>query len=126
MSKRALTGIKPTGTFHIGNYLGSLRPAFELAQQGYEPYYFIANYHALTTLHNKKGLEELSYKHTAAWLAFGSQKKNITLYLQSDVPEIFELAWILSCFTTKGLLERAHAYKDAVAKGDKVINHGLF
>ncbi|MEI6080434.1 MAG: tryptophan--tRNA ligase [bacterium] len=124
--KRSLTGVKPTGTFHIGNYLGALKPALGLADKGYETFYFIANYHALTTMHSKKELEELTYKHVAAWLAFGSQEKNVTLYLQSDVPEIFELAWVLSCFATKGLLERAHAYKDAVAKGDKVINHGLF
>ncbi len=126
MSKRALTGIKPTGILHIGNYLGSIRPAFKLASSGYDAFYFIANYHAITTLHNKQELEKLTYEHTAAWLAFGAQEQNITLYLQSDIPEIFELAWILSCFSTKGLLERAHAYKDAVARGDKVINHGLF
>lgn len=126
MAKRALTGIKPTGTFHIGNYLGSLRPALELADAGYQTFYFIANYHAITTLHNAKELERLSYEHTASWLAFGSEQKRVLLYLQSDVPEIFELSWILSCFATKGLLERAHAYKDAVARGDKVINHGLF
>lgn len=126
MSKRALTGVKPTGIFHIGNYLGAVRPAFDLVDQGYEAFYFIANYHALTTLNKKQEMEELTYMHTAAWLAFGAQEKNITLYLQSDIPEIFELSWVLSCFATKGLLERAHAYKDAVAKGDKVINHGLF
>ena len=126
MSKRALTGVKPTGTFHIGNYLGAVRPALELADSGYECFYFIANYHSLTTLNDKKQMEELTYHHTASWLALGAQQKNITLYLQSDIPQIFELAWVLSCFTTKGLLERAHAYKDAVARGDKVINHGLF
>jgi tryptophanyl-tRNA synthetase len=126
MSKRALTGVKPTGTFHIGNYLGAVRPALELADKGYECFYFIANYHSLTTLNDKKQMEELTYHHTASWLALGSQEKKITLYLQSDIPQVFELAWVLSCFTTKGLLERAHAYKDAVARGDKVINHGLF
>ncbi len=126
MSKRALTGVKPTGTFHIGNYLGAVRPALQLADSGYECFYFIANYHSLTTLNDKKQMEELTYHHTASWLALGAQEKNITLYLQSDIPQIFEMAWVLSCFTTKGLLERAHAYKDAVAKGDKVINHGLF
>ncbi|MEI6092625.1 MAG: tryptophan--tRNA ligase [bacterium] len=124
--KRALTGVKPTGTFHIGNYLGALKPALELADNNYETFYFIANYHALTTMHSKKDLEELTYSHVASWLAFGSQEKNVTLYLQSDIPEIFELAWVLSCFATKGLLERAHAYKDAVAKGDRIVNHGLF
>ena len=126
MSKRALTGVKPTGIFHIGTYLGAVKPAFELVDSGYEAFYFIANYHALTTLNKKQEMEDLTYMHTAAWLAFGAQEKNITLYLQSDIPEIFELAWVLSCFATKGLLERAHAYKDAVAKGDKTINHGLF
>jgi tryptophanyl-tRNA synthetase len=124
--KRALTGIKPTGTLHIGNYLGSIKPALELSEKGYQAYYFIANYHALTTMHSKKELEELTYMHAAAWLAFGSQDKGVTLYLQSDIPEIFELSWILSCFTTKGLLERAHAYKDAIAKGEKTVNLGVF
>ena len=71
-------------------------------------------------------MEELTYHHTASWLALGSEEKKITLYLQSDIPQVFELAWVLSGFTMKGLLERAHAYKDAVARGDKVINHGLF
>ena len=126
MSKRALTGVKPTGTFHVGNYLGAVKPALELADSGYECFYFIANYHSVTTLHDAKSLSELTYHHTASWLALGSQEKNVTLYLQSDIPQIFEMAWVLSCFTTKGLLERAHAYKDAVARGDKVINHGLF
>jgi tryptophanyl-tRNA synthetase len=126
LKKRALTGVKPTGILHVGNYLGALQPALGLADKGYETFYFIANYHALTTLHSKKDLEDLTYQHVAAWLAFGSQEKGVTLYLQSDVPEIFELQWVLSCFATKGLLERAHAYKDAVARGDKVINHGLF
>lgn len=126
MSKRALTGVKPTGIFHIGNYLGAVRPALELADKGYECFYFIANYHSLTTLNDKKQMEELTYHHTASWLALGSQEKKITLYLQSDIPQVFELAWVLSCFATKGLLERAHAYKDAVARGDKVISHGLF
>jgi tryptophanyl-tRNA synthetase len=126
MSKRALTGVKPTGIFHIGNYFGAMQPALELSDSGYETFYFLANHHALTTLHSKKELEELTYMHAASWLAFGSEEKKVTLYLQSDIPEIFELAWVLSCFTTKGLLERAHAYKDAVARGDKVINHGLF
>jgi len=124
--KRALTGIKPTGTLHIGNYLGSIKPALELSEKGYQAYYFIANYHALTTMHSKKELEELTYMHAAAWLAFGSQDKGVTVYLQSDIPEIFELSWILSCFTTKGLLERAHAYKDAIAKGEKTVNLGVF
>ncbi len=124
--KRALTGVKPTGILHIGNYLGSIKPALELSGKGYETFYFIANYHALTTMHSKKELEELTYMHTAAWLAFGSQEKGVNLYLQSDIPEIFELSWVLSCFTTKGLLERAHAYKDAIAKGEKTVNVGVF
>lgn len=126
MSKRALTGVKPTGILHIGNYLGAMKPALELSDAGYETFYFIANHHALTTLHNKESLKELTYHVVASWLAFGSEEKKVTLYLQSDIPEIFELSWVLSCCTTKGLLERAHAYKDAVARGNKVINQGLF
>lgn len=127
-----LTGIKPTGQPHIGNYLGMIKPALELAKD-YQALYFIADYHALTTVKNKKQLKELTYQVTATWLALGLNPDEVIFYRQSDIPEVFELSWVLSCFTAKGLLNRAHAYKaivdDNVAAGredDKNINIGLF
>ncbi len=128
----ALTGIKPTGQPHIGNYLGMIKPALELAQD-YQALYFIADYHALTTVKNKKELEDLTYQVTATWLALGLNPDDVIFYRQSDIPEVFELAWVLACFTAKGLLNRAHAYKaivdDNLAAGreeDKAINVGLY
>ena len=132
MKKITLTGIKPTGQPHIGNYLGMIRPALELAEE-YQALYFIADYHALTTVKDKKELEDLTYQVTATWLALGLNPEEVICYRQSDIPEVFELAWVLACFTSKGLLNRAHAYKaivaDNVAAGreeDKGINAGLF
>lgn len=120
--KKVLTGIKPTGEIHIGNFLGSIKPSMELAKEN-DAYYFVANYHALTTLYDKKTLEDYTYKIAATWLSFLGD--DALIYLQSDVPEIFELSWVLSCVTPTGLLERAHAYKDAVNK-NKSINYGVF
>ncbi len=109
----SLTGIKPTGAATLGNYLGMIRPALGLADQ-YRVLYFIADYHALTTVHDGPELCELTYDLAATWLALGLEPgEEATLYRQSDVPEIFEIMWILSCFTPKGLLNRAHAYKAA-------------
>ena len=127
-----LTGIKPTGQPHIGNYLGMIKPALELAKD-YQALYFIADYHALTTVKDKKQLRHLTYQATATWLALGLNPDEVIFYRQSDIPEVFELSWALSCFTAKGLLNRAHAYKaivdDNIAAGreeDKNINVGLF
>ncbi len=132
MKQIALTGIKPTGQPHIGNYLGMIKPALELAQD-YQALYFIADYHALTTVKNKKELEDLTYQVTATWLALGLNPDDVIFYRQSDIPEVFELSWVLACFTAKGLLNRAHAYKtivdDNVEAGreeDKGINAGLY
>lgn len=132
MKKIALTGIKPTGQPHIGNYLGMIRPALELAEE-YQALYFIADYHALTTVKDRKELEDLTYQVTATWLALGLNPEEVIFYRQSDIPEVFELAWVLACFTSKGLLNRAHAYKaivddnvDAGREEDKGINAGLF
>ena len=132
MKKIALTGIKPTGQPHIGNYLGMIRPALELAE-AYQALYFIADYHALTTVKDRKELEDLTYQVTATWLALGLNPEEVIFYRQSDIPEVFELAWVLACFTSKGLLNRAHAYKaivddnvDAGREEDKGINAGLF
>jgi tryptophanyl-tRNA synthetase len=132
MKKRSLTGIKPTGTPHIGNYLGAIKPAIELARE-YQALYFIADYHALTTVREGKRLNELSYEVACTWLALGLNPEEVIFYRQSDIPELFEFAWILSCFTPKGLLNRAHAYKAAVDRNlelgnppDDGINAGLF
>jgi tryptophanyl-tRNA synthetase len=132
MKKKSLTGIKPTGTPHIGNYLGAIKPAIELAQE-YQALYFIADYHALTTVKEGKRLNELSYEVACTWLALGLDPSKVIFYRQSDVPELFEFTWVLACFTPKGMLNRAHAYKAAVDKNiesgkpaDEGINAGLF
>ncbi len=132
MSKIALTGIKPTGTPHIGNYFGAILPALELAKS-YTAFYFIADYHALTTVKDGKALQAQTYEVAATWLALGLDYEKATFFRQSDVPEVFELQWILSCFTPKGLLNRAHAYKASVDQNiatqkdsDDGINAGLF
>jgi len=111
--KTALTGIKPTGTPHLGNYLGAIKPALTLAET-YQAFYFIADYHALTSVHDTAMMQEYIYEVVSAWLALGLDPEKVTFYRQSDIPEIFELTWVLSCFTAKGLLNRAHAYKAAV------------
>lgn len=131
-NKIALTGIKPSGTPHIGNYLGMNRPALELAKE-YQAFYFIADYHALTTVRGPETMKRLTYEVAATWLALGLDPDKVVFYRQSDIPEVMELTWILACFTSKGLLNRAHAYKaavdDNVEKGlnpDQGINSGLF
>ncbi len=115
MALRALTGIKPTGEPHLGNWLGAIKPALALAAE-YETYYFIADYHALTAIHDAEELRKNSLSIAATYLAFGLDPSRSVFYRQSEIPEIFELSWILSCFTAKGLMNRAHSYKDAVAK----------
>lgn len=115
MKKISLTGIKPTGAPHIGNYLGAIRPALELAKT-HDARYFIADYHALTTVRDKKLMQEQIYGLAATWLASGLDPEKVIFYRQSDIPEVFELSWILACMAPKGLLNRAHAYKAAVDK----------
>jgi tryptophanyl-tRNA synthetase len=110
--KICLTGIKPTGMPHLGNYMGAIKPAIEMSNTGdFNSFYFIADYHSLTTVHDKTTLKKYIYEVAAAWLAMGLDPKNVSLYKQSDIPEILELNWIISCFTAKGLMNRAHAYK---------------
>jgi len=121
---RSLSGIKPTGTPHLGNYLGMIKPAIQL-QQTHETFYFIADYHALTSLRDPDQLRENTYDLTAVFAALGMDFEDHAFFRQSDIPEVTELTWILSCITSKGLMERAHAYKDAMAK-DQEINIGLF
>ena len=132
MKKIALSGIKPTGELHIGNYLGMIQPALDLADE-YQALYFIADYHALTTVHDRKTLNQLVYDVAASLLALGLDTEKIIFFRQADVPEIFELTWILACFTAKGLLNRAHAYKavfdanqEAGKQPDADINAGLY
>lgn len=114
-----LSGIKPTGRPHIGNYFGAMRQFVGL-QDKYTPYVFIADYHALTTLQNSKELSSNIYELVLDYLAIGLDPRKVTLFKQSDVTEVTELAWIFNCITTMPYLERAHAYKDAVAKGREV------
>jgi tryptophanyl-tRNA synthetase len=129
---RSLTGIKPSGTPHIGNLLGAIMPALTLVEH-YDALYFIADHHALTTVHDRERMVELTRDLAATWLALGLDPEHVTFYRQSDVPELFELSWMLSCFIGKGVLNRAHAYKDMVARNreagrddDFGVNMGLF
>lgn len=135
MSKKiCLTGIKPTGMPHLGNYMGAIKPAIENAMDSNNHgFFFIADYHSLITIHSAERLRSDIYEVAAAWLACGLDPKKTVLYKQSDIPEILELNWILSCFTAKGLMNRAHAYKASTAANienkkdeDQGINLGLF
>lgn len=135
MSKKiCLTGVKPTGMPHLGNYIGAIKPAIEMANSGeYDSYYFIADYHSLIGVHDAKLLRNYIYEVAATWLAMGLDPKKVTLYKQSDIPEILELNWIVNCFTSKGLMNRAHAYKAMVQANeeeqrdkDAGVNMGLF
>jgi len=122
--KTSLTGIKPTNLPHLGNYLGAIRPALALAER-YRTFYFIADYHALTSVRDPEALAGHVRDVAATWLAAGLDPSETLLYRQSDVIEVFELSWILSCLLATGQLERGHAYKDALAKGE-APNVGLF
>jgi tryptophanyl-tRNA synthetase len=119
-----LSGLQSSGKLHIGNYFGAIRQHIILQEKN-ECYYFIANYHALTTIQEKKVLEENTLMMAIDYLALGLDPEKSALFIQSDVPEVTELAWILSTITPMGLLERAHSYKDKIAKGISP-NHGLF
>jgi len=132
MKKIALTGIKPTGDLHIGNYFGAIKPALELAK-AYDARYFIADYHALNIMKDPRELNTAIRKVAAGWLASGLDPENVIFYRQSSIPEVFELTAMLMAFTSKGLMNRAHAYKDAVQKNtekgddaDAGVNMGLF
>jgi tryptophanyl-tRNA synthetase len=125
MTTTVLTGIKPTGVPHLGNLLGAIRPALRLAADpNLRAFYFIADYHALTTVHDRRELTRLTREVAATWLAFGLDpslgadpgSERVLFYRQSDVPEVFELTWILTCFTAKGWMNKAHAYKAKTAE----------
>ena len=129
---RIVTGIKPTGVPHLGNYLGMIRPALELATR-HDAYYFVADYHALNTAPEPDEVHRLSLVAAATMLALGLDPARTALYRQSDVPEVFELATLLATATPKGLFNRAHAYKAAVEANerrgqspDSGVNMGLF
>ncbi|MBM3999332.1 MAG: tryptophan--tRNA ligase [Planctomycetes bacterium] len=121
---RVLSGIQPTGRFHWGNYFGAIRQYIEL-QQGQEAYYFIANLHALTTIRDPETLRRLSWDAAVDLLALGLDPDRAALFLQSDVPEVSELCWLLMTGTPLGLLERCHAFKEKKEKGI-TADAGLF
>ena len=121
---RILSGIQPSGVLHIGNYFGMMRPAIELQAEG-ETFYFIAEYHALTSVRDPKVLRENSRRVALDFLACGLNPERGALFRQSDVPQVTELAWILSTVAPVGLLERAHSYKDKLARG-MTSSAGLF
>ncbi len=132
--KVVLTGIKPTGMPHLGNYLGAIKPALKIADNpDYQARFFIADYHSLNTVRDAKTLRSYIYEVAASWLAAGLNPEKVLLYKQSDIPETFELTTILMAFTAKGLMNRAHAYKAAVdanrergASDDHQLNMGLY
>lgn len=122
MKCRILTGIKPTGEPHIGNYIGAIKPSLDLAKKDdISSYLFIADSHSLTLSPSPETLQSSIYKVAASWLACGLDPARTVFYCQSDIPELFELAWILSCVTPKGLMNRAHSYK---SKRDQNLQNG--
>lgn len=121
---RILSGIQPSGVLHIGNYFGMMQPAIALQAEG-EAFYFIADYHALTTLQNPQALRANSRRVALDFLACGLDPNRAALFRQSDVPQVTELAWILSTVSPMGLLERCHSYKDKTARG-MTASAGLF
>ena len=121
---RVLSGIQPSGRLHLGNYLGAIKQHIEL-QTEHECLYFIANYHALTTIRDADLLARNTFDIASEYLALGLDPERAALFRQTEIPEVTELAWILATVTGKGLLERAHSYKDKVAKGI-ATSMGLF
>lgn len=136
MSKtRYLTGITTTGTPHLGNYVGAIRPAIRASKNpDIESFYFLADYHALIKCYDPKQIRQSTREIAATWLALGLDTDNAVFYRQSDIPEIPELCWVLTCMAAKGLMNRSHAYKAAVQENeeagspdpDKGITMGLF
>jgi tryptophanyl-tRNA synthetase len=121
---RILTGIQPSGKLHWGNYFGAMKSMLDLQEKG-EIFMFIANYHAMTTVRDGATLREATRDVALDYLACGINPEKSVMYRQSDVPEVQELAWFLSCLTPMGLLERCHSYKDKMARGFDAT-HGLF
>ena len=133
-SNRFLTGITPSGTPHLGNYVGSIRPSVQASlRSDVQSFYFLADYHALIKIDDPGRIQRSTLEIAASWLAAGLDPDRVTFYRQSDIPEIPELTWLLTCVTSKGLLNRAHAYKAAVDQNtaaqqepDANVNAGLF
>lgn len=134
MTERILTGITTTGTPHLGNYVGAIRPAIEASNaDGAESFFFLADYHALIKCQDPVRVERSRREVAAAWIASGLNTERVTFYRQSDVPEITQLTWLLTCVTAKGHMNRSHAYKAAVdantaggADTDAGVTMGLF
>ncbi|MHA6193203.1 tryptophan--tRNA ligase [Pseudomonas wadenswilerensis] len=134
MTTRILTGITTTGTPHLGNYAGAIRPAILASRQpGADSFYFLADYHALIKCDDPQRIQRSRLEIAATWLAGGLDWEKVTFYRQSDIPEIPELTWLLTCVASKGLLNRAHAYKASVDKNvengedpDAGVTMGLF
>lgn len=124
MKKILVSGVKPTGRPHIGNYFGAMKQFVDLSGE-YDSRIFVANLHALTTIQNKEEMENLSREVVLDFLGIGLDPERATIYYQSDLPHLTELAWIFDCLTTMPYLMRAHAFKDAEAK-NKDINVGVF
>ena len=133
-TKRVLTGITTTGTPHLGNYVGAIKPAVEASRDpSFESFYFLADYHALVKCFEPERVHASTLEIAATWLALGLDTSKSVFYRQSDIPEIPELTWFLTCATAKGLMNRAHAYKAAVAENEAAgedpdwgITMGLF
>ena len=132
---KVLTGITTTGTPHLGNYVGAIKPAIEESwRDDIASYYFLADYHALIKGRDPKRIHQSTLEIAATWLALGLDTDRVIFYRQSDIPEIAELNWIIGCMTAKGLMNRAHAYKAAVQANeeagekdpDKAVTMGLF
>ena len=122
---RVLSGIQPSGTLHLGNYFGAIRQYLSLQEQGHTCFYFIANYHALTSLNDKQRLEEVTRHVAMVYLAMGIDPDRSVFFVQSDVPQVTELCWILNTLCPVSLMEKATSYKDKVARG-LPANMGLF
>ena len=120
-----VSGIQPSGNLHLGNYFGAVQQFVQFIEGGHECYYFLANYHALTSMRDAQRLRELTRSTAADYLALGLDPDRCAIYVQSDLPEVCELQWILTTVTPMGLLERCHAYKDKVQQGIP-SDHGLF
>ena len=120
-----VSGIQPSGNLHLGNYFGAVQQFIQFIEGGHECYYFLANYHALTSMRDPRRLSELTRSTAADYLALGLDPERCSIYVQSDLPEVCELQWILTTVTPMGLLERCHAYKDKVQQGIP-SDHGLF
>lgn len=120
-----LSGIQPSGNLHLGNYFGAVKQYLEFLDAGHQCFYFLANYHAMTSIRDRARLLELTHSTAADYLAMGLDPERCSIYRQSDVPEVCELQWILTTVTPMGLLERCHAYKDKIQQGLSA-DHGLF